>query len=250
MEGHYSSAADLLSRQGPDDELPPDLDDLDWGEEDAPARQRGSYTGVMMRHPLMLLLVIGLGVFTITRSLPAAELYFADPGAVDYGDMLERPEQRSEGKTPKPFVHGQFATLSGTVISLATLYQAARSDDPPGAPGSKYFTKVAGDNLFLVVDASREDVQAHYDRVGRSLVGFEFREQGRLINPAEEPLYSSVDRTIRLKYNIKDDEPVWLFDTTDSPDEYLSHVIIIGFSGLVILVALFGLLRYWRRRSA
>lgn len=223
-------------------------EDEGWYDDEPPPRRRG-YTGVMMRHPLLLLLVLGLGIFTIVRYLHLAELYFADPAANDYGDVIDRPQLRSEGKTPVAFQHGVFAKLAGTVGSPVMLYQApSGGSDSPDAPGARYFVKVAGDNVFLVVDASRPDVIEHRNQLN-SLLGFGFEGVGRMISSNSDPLYASVVRTLRLKFSLKDDEPVWLFDTTDRPEEYQSYLIILCFSGLVILLALFGLYRYWRRRG-
>ncbi|MFN3203024.1 MAG: hypothetical protein ACE366_31815 [Bradymonadia bacterium] len=233
----------------------PDLDGAaadDWydDEDDAPQPRGVSYSGLMMRHPLLLLFVIGLGVFTIIRELPSAQLFFADPTVINYGDLIERPQMRADGKEPPAFDHGVFCTLAGTVNSLTMQYQGARNSNGESTnTAAKYFVKIAGDSVFLIIAADREDVQTHI-RSMTTLVGFGFEEQGRMINADHDPIYASTARTLRLHYNIKDDEPLWLFDTTDTPSAYRGHFLIVCFSGLVILVALFGLFRYWRRREA
>lgn len=232
--------------------LPPEdealLDDEEWDDEFP--RRRG---GITMRHPLLLVLVLAGSVFMFIETWPRAEYLFSAGEPADCGDISARPGLRQRAPDELPELgHDRFCKLRGVVQSLAILATGEPKEigDPyERQAGRKYYVKLDGDKVFAVLDASRKDVVDYRARKG-SLFGFEVTGAGRMINPDQEEGFKATARTLRLKFSIPDETTIHIFDTTDEPSDRWPYAVICGLMALTAVLALFGLVRVIRARTA
>lgn len=204
-----------------------------------------------MRHPLLLLFVIGGAGFLFSRSLPAAQEYFDGDDPAECGELTQRPEQRAADPDLPPLTHGLYCHLGSTVDTLSILAtgEEQRSIDPyKRHAGRRYFVKLAGDKVFAVLAGDRRDVVNYRDRKS-SLVGFRLDEVGRILNPDAMMGYEGTARTLRLKYSIPDSTPIRLFDTTDDPKKRWPYLLVCGLMIVMILLASGGLIRLGLRKA-
>ncbi len=238
-----------------DDSTPdpgPDEDDdalLDWVDEDEDAVPRRR--GLTMRHPVLLLLVCGLSIFTAYRSWPGAARLIAARQPTDCGDITERPFQRvdhPDAVTPLPA--DTYCRVIGVVQNQTVLATGVPEESPDlyhRDAGRKFYVKLSGDNVFAVLAADRRDVVDHRLRQS-SLVGFPVDAVGHLFDPDVDPVHRATARTLRLKFSIPDIEPIRLFDTTDLGLGSWPNVVVLLISLIIGSVALFGLARLLVRR--
>ena len=212
----------------------------------------------IMDRPILLFLVLLLSLGLLSVIYPKAALYFEKVN--DCGDITTRPEV--EAKKRIELTHDRFCQMTGIVSDLRVFSsgddeQRKPSSDAPFPAqdefdGVRYFTKLAGDKVFVVLDAAADDVYAHRKRHrGDGLFGFEIDHVGRVIDPASEGgKYQRIAAFLRAHFGLRQADNMRLLDTTDSPEAHLIHVIAFSLSGLGTLLSAFGLVRLWRRRMA
>ncbi len=231
-----------MARQAPQ---PGDEIDLDaWltedGEDAAPPPRRG----VTMRHPLMLLAVLGVAVFLFVESWPRTAYMIAEP--IECGDISQRPHLRqSTPETLPELPTDGLCRLKGVSQSrgnLATGEPREDTEDPyEKNAGRKIYVKLFGDRVFAVLPADREVIG--YRLRNEGLVGYEIDAVGRLFDPDAVEGYADTARTLRLKFSLGSDQPLRIFDATDDPADRWPYAIISVVLLLTALLAAFGLLR-------
>lgn len=224
------------------------LDDL----EDLDPVERGR--GLTMRHPVLLVLVLAGAVFMAVHHWPRAAYLLQAGEPADCGDISRRPGLKADNPEALPKLeHDRYCKLVGTIQSWAILAAGGpEKDDPTASPqarnaGRKYYLKLVGDRVFVVLAADREDVINYRLRHG-NLLGFEVNETGRMIDPDRERGYDTVAETLRLKFSIPEGEPIRIFDTTDQPLDRWPQALVVVLMGFTALLALFGLGRFAIRR--
>lgn len=231
----------------PDDaELDALEDEFAWDDDPAPPR------GVTMRNPILLVAVLVGSIFMIFKYWPRVDYMIAARTPADCGKIHERPHMKAAGETPPPLTHDTYCTAQGLVQNftiLATGEAQAHTDPARRNEGRKYYVKLDGAKVFTVLAADRDDVVKHRARRG-SLLGFEVKEPGRMIDPDVDPLYKETGRKLRLHFSVPEGEPVRIFDTTDTPNDRWPAAVGIIFLGLTALLALFGLIRIGRSYAA
>ena len=111
----------------------------------------------------------------------------------------------------------------------------------------KYYVKLAGDAVFAILPADREDVHRHRVRQS-SLFGYQVKESGRIFDPNLEPGAQSTGRYLRLNFAVPDDQRILLFDVTQHPSDRWGFLVILGLMGLTMCLATFGLLHMLVKR--
>ncbi len=232
----------------------PPVDDVEaWiADEDADleAAPRSAFT---MRHPVLLVLILVGAGFMLLKSWPAVSLMIAGRSPVSCGDLTERPVIRQTAPdTLIALRHNTWCTVNA-VVDRRTIYatgEATESKDPrEQQAGRKYFLKLAGDNVFAVLAADREDVVRYRLRKG-SLLGFEVKGPGRIIEPSTSGGFQQTEQFLRNKFPRLGDRPLWLYDTTDDPMSRWPYALISLLMVFTLLLAGVGLVRVTRERLA
>ena len=205
--------------------------------------------------PLFFMLVIAMGLTVMI--FPKASLYFLE--VKDCGDITYRPGQKPSERIP--LVHDTFCKMTGIVSDLRLFSSGTEhleNTDPKDGPlpvqekfkDVRYFSKLSGDKVFVILDAAADDVYAHRTRHrGDGLFGFSVDHVGRVINPnAEGGKYRRIGNFLRSHFALGATDEMRLLDTTDTPDDHLFHLIAFGLAALGVLLAAFGMLRLWARR--
>lgn len=213
--------------------------------------------GFTMRHPILLVLVLVGASFMTYKTWPRAAYFFADLS--DCGVLADRPmlKQSAPNSLP-PLEHDTYCTLDGTVHLMHALATVKRDGSQPGSNGGqleprselggvKYYVKLAGDAVFAILPADREDVHRHRMRQS-SLFGYQVRESGRIFDPELESGAQSTGRYLRLNFAIPDDQRILLFDVTQQPSDRWGFLVILGLMLLTICLAGFGLLHMLVKR--
>ncbi|MCB9528054.1 MAG: hypothetical protein H6701_06600 [Myxococcales bacterium] len=231
-----------MARQTPQ---PGDEIDLDaWlteGEsEPPPPRQRG----VMMRHPLLLIAVLGAAVFLLVKSWPRTAYMFASP--VECGDIAARPElRRVDPDAVAELPTEGLCHLVGVSQSRGNLATGEPRDDTEDPyeknAGRKIYVKLVGDRVFAVLPASRAVLDYRMRQDG--LVGYPIDAVGRIFDPDTIDGYGDTAETLRLKFSVPSGEPIRIFDTTDAPGDRWPYLIVSIVLALTALLALYGLIR-------
>lgn len=195
-----------------------DADSEAWFDHDEPPP-------VVPRRSLMrlalLVAVFIMAVGLMARLSAGATFLLFHGRTLECGDIGQRAAQRET--TPDavaPLEHGSWCHLKG-VVAYPTLI-ATGEENPKAAAlsernrGMKYITQLEGDRVFLIVAADRVDVINHVIEF-RNLFGFHVEEEGRIIDPDRDPRFAEVGPTLRKRFEIPDDAPLRLFDTTDEP---------------------------------
>ena len=205
--------------------------------------------------PLFFMLAISIGLTWII--FPKANRYFLE--VKDCGDITSRPGQKIEERTP--LLHDTFCTMTGVVSDLRVFSSGTEhlaDANPKDGPLPKqnefedvrYFSQLAGDKVFVILDAAADDVYAHRLRHrGDGLFGFSVDHVGRVINPEiEGGQYRRIGKFLRAHFALGATDKMTLLDTTDVPDDHLIHFVALCLAGLGVLLAAFGLGRLWRQR--
>ena len=218
---------------------------------------RPARRGIIMRHPILLIIVIAAATTLGYKTWPKASFFFAE--LADCGPLLERSQDLS--KAEGDFValqHDTYCKLAGTVQTLNTFATPKKDGTQPGRGGQidtlielegvKYYVKLAGGNVFAILPADRKDVHAYRAKKQR-MFGFSIDEAGRVIDPTQEDRFARTGRFLKLKFALPDDYPVYLFNVTEHPADRWPYLAIIGLMALTVPLALFGLGRIlWLRR--
>ena len=227
----------------------------DFYEEDFEAQSRRGFT---MRHPILLVFVIVGAAFMSFKTWPRAAFYFAE--TIDCGELSDRPLLRQTAPDKLiPLRHDTYCKLSGTVHQLHALATAKKDGNQPGSDGGrletmkelegvKYYVKLAGDSVFAVLPADRLDIHTHRVRQS-SLFGYEVNETGRIYDPSQEAGGATTERYLRVSFALPDDKKIFLFDTTQHPEDRWGFLVILILMGLTGTLALFGLIRSLLRRA-
>ena len=209
--------------------------------------------GIVMGNPILLVLVLVGAGFVLYKSAMRASFYFQEESQC--GVLSDRPvlKQQSPNDIPQ-LEHGSFCRVVGTVQGLnayATTNEAhgqekSRHKTPSQLEGVRYYVKFAGDSVFGVLPAERNDIYRYRIR-NNGLFGFEVDEPGRVINPDAEPRYEKIGAFLRLNFGIPKGQSIRVFDFTDQPSDQWPYVLVSSLMTLMMLVGLFGLGRKgWR----
>lgn len=225
----------------------PPADEMEEWDAPAPARR-----GFTMRNPIMLLLVLAGSVFLLIKYWPQVQYLLDARNPADCGVISERPVLKHQGAPLPELRNNLYCELDGVVQTFMVLATGEPTDHPSPRKrneGRKYYVKLDGDKVFAVLAADREDVMQHRERQG-SLLGFEIKGTGRIIDPDVEPGYGPTARQLRLKFALPDNESVRIFDTTDDPSSRWTAVLASIFLLLTASLAMVGLVRIVRARLA
>lgn len=224
------------------------LDPEGW-DDAPPPRARG----LMMRHPLLLVLVLAGAAFMFLKTWPRAS-YLLQAGEPQSCDISERPGLAAESSKPlPPLPHDRYCVANSHVDKL-DVFATGEVDETVADPyrrheGRRYYVKLFGDNVFAVLAADRKDVVDYRNRRG-NLLGFEVADPGRMVDPAQDPGFQRAAQTLRLRFSIPEDAPIRIFDTTDHPANRWPYAAICVLMLFTALLALYGLVRMLRARLA
>ena len=229
--------------------------DFDPFDEFTPKRQRG----LVMRHPVLLVLVILGSAFVAHKTWERGAFYFAK--TTDCGDLAERPllEQQNPDLVP-PLEHNAYCRLLGAVQVLNVFatpkkdgYQPGHGPDGPVIDTQaeledvKYYVKLSGANVFAVLPADRKDVYRYRLRKN-GLFGYNVDELGRLIDPDVGHKYLKIGEFLRLQFGLPADASIRIFDVNDHPKSHLGYLLMSAAMALTMLLAGFGLFRRLKKR--
>ena len=182
---------------------------------------------------------------------------------LDCGDITIRPESSPADRPP--LTHNTFCEMRGTVSDLRIFTSGADHLDGPeyekntlpprsAFDGVRYFSKLTGDKVFVILDAAAEDVYAHRQkRKGEALLGFGVSHVGRVIDPSKaNGNFRRIGNYMRAQFLVPAEREIRLFDTTDTPEKHFWHLVALITAGVGVLFSSFGLLRllHLRRRTA
>lgn len=214
-------------------------------------------SGLIMNRPIPLLIVFLVSVVLLAMIYPKAALYLKP--VQECGDITLRPETSPDSRIP--LVHNTFCTMTGTVADLRVFTSGGDHLDGPEyekgvlPPQSafedvRYFSKLTGDKVFVVLDAAADDVYAHRrKREGDALFGFGVDHVGRVIDPSQASSnLRKIGYFMRRQFIVPANRPIRLFDTTDTPGQHLSHFIAMLTAAVGFLLSGYGLVRLFRRR--
>lgn len=240
--------------ESPDERDPVDTffddeeDDDDWGP---PPKRRGT----TMRHPLLLVLVVAGAIFLFIKTWPKVAYMIDAQDPAECGDLSLRPEIRAKDPSAlPPLPHDTHCHVRAHVQGLSIMATSPNDDvmqtgDPyKDNAGRKYYLKLDGDKVFGVIAADQKPVINFRLKRG-NLLGYEIDAVGRMIDPDQEPSLRATAKTLRLKFNVPDSEPIRIFDTTQQPGDRWPYVVICALMAFTALLGLFGLLRILRRRA-
>jgi hypothetical protein len=209
-----------LAAVPPDDPAtsPAEPDAEAWFESDEPPPEVPRRS--LMRLALLLAVLV-MAVGLMARLSAGATFLLFHGRTQECGDIGQRAALRAaDAATLPPLEHGSWCHLKG-VVAYPTLI--ATGEENPKADslsernrGQKYITQLEGDRVFLIVAADRVDVINHVVEF-RNLFGFHVEEHGRIIDPDLDPRFAEVGPTLRKRFEIPNDAPLRLFDTTDEP---------------------------------
>ena len=211
----------------------------------------------VMNSPVLLFMVFGISIGLTTLIFPQAKHYFQD--IKDCGDITNRPSLSPEKKIP--LIHNQYCEMTGIISGLRVFsagsekIDSLKPDDDrfptqTEFEGVHYFAKLAGDKVFVVLDAAADDVYRHRSENRRDgLFGFNINHAGRVVDPKTEGgKYSKIGAFLRKQFALSASDDMRLLDTTDIPQNHLTHFIALCVAFVGVLLSGFGLLRLWRRR--
>jgi hypothetical protein len=203
-----------------DEKTPPEADAESeaWfdSEEPPPEVPRRS----LMRLALLVAVFI-MAVGLMARLSAGATFLLFHGRTLECGDIGQRAAQRETNpEAVSALEHGSWCHLKG-VVAYPTLI-ATGEENPKASSlsernrGQKYITQLEGDRVFLIIAADRVDVINHVIEF-RNLFGFHVEEEGRIIDPDRDTRFAEVGPTLRKRFEVPDDAPLRLFDTTDEP---------------------------------
>ena len=211
-----------------------------------------------MGRPIPLVFVFIASTILMTLIWPKAELYTQE--VLDCGDITIRPELE-KNQRPK-LTHNTFCKLTGTVADIRVFTSGADHLDGPefdkdvlppqtAFENVRYFSKLTGDKVFVILDAAATDVYAHRrKRQGQALLGFGVDHVGRVIDPSlGGSKYRRIGNFMRAQFVVPPEKDIRLFDTTDTPDQHLWHLVALLVAALGCVLSGFGLFRVLRRRT-
>lgn len=205
----------------------------------------------MGRHPLLLLLVFGMSCSLAYRSYPAFEGVLRAGDYSDCGQVIDRALARGRGERPAPFEHLQRCELEG-VVQQMSLFAIGYHEQPDSTDlfeknkGVSYVTKLNGDLVFAILPAHQPWVEGFRLKEG-SLVGLEFKAKGLMIQPDQEPVYQRLAEQVRVHFQIKRSDPIWIFDVTYDPWDHKMPLVTFALSPLLALLSLLGLFKAYQR---
>ena len=213
----------------------------------------------LVNHPVPLFFMLAISIALMFIIFPKAKLYFQE--VKDCGDITYRPSQKPADRISLD--HDTFCKMTGTVSDLRVCSSGTEHLKNVNQKKSKlpaqeefedarYFTKLAGDKVFIILDAADDDVYAHRKKYrGDGLFGFGVDHVGRVINPnSEGGKYHSIGKFLRTHFALSQTDEMRLLDTTDTPDDHIFHLIALVLVTLGALLASFGLIRLWRGRMS
>ena len=105
--------------------------------------------------------------------------------------------------------------------------------------GVKYFSKLAGDRVFIILDAQDTAVYEHrLKRRGDGLLGYNVNQVGRLFDPDKSSRsMKNIGLFLKANFGLKSDHPIMIFDTTDIPSSHFNHLVALIFSILGLILA-------------
>ncbi len=234
---------------------PPDTSELDdeldeWLErDDEPEAPRES--GVMMRHPALLVLVLLSSAFVSFRASQDLRKRMVQRDVVECGDLGERPHLRAAaaGKLA-PLPDDRWCHLTGIVssqVTLATGEPAETTNPYKKHADRKFYVRLAGDRVWAVVPGDSWDANNHRIKKG-SLFGFQVDAVGHILDPDRmSSLRPTADR-LRLKWGEPRDAEMRIFDLTHDVPPIWPPLAVLLVAVLATLLAVYGLLRMARRR--
>ena len=213
--------------------------------------------GMVMGKPIPLVFVLLASVVLMTLIWPKASLYTQD--VHDCGDITIRPEQKPTERLP--LTHNTFCRMTGTVSDLRIFTSGAEHLDgpeydkgvlPPKAAFEdvRYFSKLTGDKVFVILDAAAEDVYTHrLKRQGEALLGFGVNHVGRIIDPnVSGSSFRRIGNYMRAQFILPPEREIRLFDTTDTPEKHFWHLVAFIVAVIGCALSSFGLIRVLGRR--
>jgi hypothetical protein len=214
-------------------------------------------SGFIMNRPIPLLIVCIVSIILLGLIYPKAELYLKPVQSC--GDITLRPETAFEKRIP--LEHNTFCRMIGTVADLRVFTSGGDHLDgpeyekgvlPPQAAFEdvRYFSKLTGDKVFVILDAAADDVYTYRRKHdGDALFGFGVDHIGRVIDPAQSSgSLRKIGYFMRQQFVVPPSRPIRLFDTTDNPGQHLSHFIAMITAVIGLLFSGYGLVRLWRKR--
>ena len=179
---------------------------------------------------------------------PKASLYF-EP-TLDCGDITTRPERKKSDRIK--LNHNTFCSIRGIVSDLRVFSTEQDVDGPNKKPtkippiekldGVRYFSKLAGDRVFIILDAQDPAVYAHrLKRRGDGLLGYNVDQTGRLFDPDKSSRsMKNIGLFLKANFGLKSDQAIMIFDTTDVPSSHFNHLIalIVSILGLMLAMTL------------
>jgi hypothetical protein len=214
-------------------------------------------SGLIRNRPIPLLIVCIISVILLAMIYPKAEFYLKP--VEDCGDITVRPEVAPDQRIP--LNHNTFCKMTGTVADLRVFTSGGDHLDGPEyekgvlPPQSafedvRYFSKLTGDKVFVMLDAAADDVYAYRRKhEGDALFGFGVDHVGRVIDPAKaSSSLRKIGHFMRRQFIVPGNRPIRLFDTTDTPAQHLSHFIAMLIALVGFLLSGYGLIRLLRKR--
>lgn len=233
-------------------EVDPDELFEQWAIQDREVIEQQTTRFSIGRHPVLLLLVFGMSCSLAYRSYPAFENVLRSDEYRDCGRVIDRALLRGKGKMAQPFEHLQRCELEG-VVQQMSLFAIGYYEQPDSKDlfeknkGVSYVTKLNGDKVFAILPAHQPWVEGFRLKEG-SLVGLEFKTVGLMIQPDREPVYQRLAEQIRVHFQIKRDDPIWIFDVTYDPWDHKMPLLTFALSPILALLSLFGLIRMIKKR--
>jgi hypothetical protein len=236
-------------------EVDPDELFEQWAAQDRyeEERQRAERFSVG-RHPLLLLLVFVMSCSLAYRSYPAFEGLLRADETVDCGRVIDRAIARGRGAALPSYEHLQNCELEG-VVQQMSLFAIGYYEDPEERDmflknkGVSYVVKLSGDKVFAILPAHQPWVEGYRLKEG-SLVGLSFKTKGLMIQPDEEPVYQRLAEQVRVHFQIKREEQLWLFDVSYDPWDHKMPLITFALSPLLALLSLLGIAKSFKRRRS
>ena len=204
------------------------------------------------RSPLVLVAIIGLSLFLMVSTWPAMEALIEIDDYEECGTVYGRLEKQITGQAVHPFTHLKRCELSGMVQNLSLFAIGHRHDPDQTDPylkneGMNYVAKLNGDQVYAILPAHAKWVESHRLDQG-SLFGLEFKTKGLMIQPKLEGTYQKLEKAIRLKMGVNDDQEIWFFDVSYSPWDHKLPLATFVLSPLIALSALWALVSLNRRK--
>ena len=151
--------------------------------------------------------------------------------------------------------------MTGTVADLRVFSSGADHLDGPefekgvlppqsAFDGVKYFSKLTGDKVFVILNAADDRVYTVSAACRRCLFGFNIDHVGRIVDPSQTSgSLKKIGHYMRRQFIVPANRPIRLFDTTDTPNSHLGHFIAWVVAALGALLASYGLIRLRSKQS-